>query len=461
MADGKMASEKWSNVFLDAKRKRGDALVDEFIVKFVEDIDAFADAAMHNDRAYAALYAEHQLKRAAYGYNAMQGTLHKLLCTPGVPQNINTGLQDYFTRQSQTAATDFDRAVNQILAAYFQQDTPFVAAVAAYFDLHGEKEAWMHDVRPIGVTEAHIARGQWFYTRYSIEIGTILLCASLPFCYLDANGVPALVKTHALTNGVQNRIIETTRFVNSVMQPGGLAQHDSAGVVTAKKIRLLHAYNRYRLMTLDSDPWDKQLGTPLNQEDLAMTLMTFATVVLDSLRKLNVFISAQDEDAYFQCWRYVGALLGIEADLIPDTAADGRALMQAVAARQYRPSDDGALITHSLLDFMQAELSAIGHKRYSGWPATKMRYLIGDQYADMLQVSNKNDHMGLLYFIRFVHGVEHHVFRNSILFNKATRFLSLMILEGLEHATKAAKDRPMFLISDYNFPQTAAPPAVK
>jgi hypothetical protein len=53
----------------------------------------------------------------------------------------------------------------------------------------------------------------------------------------------------------------------------------------------------------------------------------------------------------------------------------------------------------------------------------------------MLQVSNKNQHMGLLRFIRFVH--------------------------GLEHATKTAKDRPMFLISDYNLRQAEPPSAAK
>jgi hypothetical protein len=79
----------------------------------------------------------------------------------------------------------------------------------------------------------------------------------------------------------------------------------------------------------------------------------------------------------------------------------------------------------------------------------------------MLQVWNKNEHMGLLRFIRFVHGVEHRVFRNSILFNKATRFLSLIVLEGLEHVTKTAKDRPMFLISDYNLRQAEPPSAAK
>ena len=456
-----MTEGKWSNTFLDAKRKQGDALVDQFIVKFVEDINAFADAAMQTNPNYTALLAEHQQNRESYGHNAMQGVLHSLLCVPGVPVNINCGLQNYYTGKAQAATTDYDRASNEILAAYFQQDTPFGNVIEAYFDLNGDKEAWMHDARPAGVTDAHIQRGEWFYTRYNVEIGTILLCASLPFCYLDANGVPALVKTHALTNGVYNRLVETTRFVNSVMQPGGLARHDSLGVTTAKKIRLLHAYNRYRLLTLNSDPWQETLGLPINQEDLGLTLMTFATVILDSLRKLNVHISAHDEDAYFQCWRYVGVLLGIDADMIPDTAEDGRALMQAVAARQYRSSADGILITHSLLDFMQTELGAIGHKRYSGWPATKMRYLLGDAYADMLQVSNKNEHLGLLRFIRFVHGVEYHVFRNAVLFNKLTRFFGLIILEGLQHATRAAKDRPMFLISDYNLPQTTAPPAAK
>ena len=50
---------------------------------------------------------------------------------------------------------------------------------------------------------------------------------------------------------------------------------------------------------------------PINQEDLAGTLMTFSCVVLDALKKLRVGYSAAEGEAFLHAWKVVGHFMGV------------------------------------------------------------------------------------------------------------------------------------------------------
>ena len=58
-----------------------------------------------------------------------------------------------------------------------------------------------------------------------------------------------------------------------------------------------------------TDPrWDSAaLGVPINQEDLAGTLATFAWLPLEALHRLGVRIPDEDRDAYVAAWGVVVA----------------------------------------------------------------------------------------------------------------------------------------------------------
>ena len=89
-------------------------------------------------------------------------------------------------------------------------------------------------------------------------------------------------------------------------------------------------------------PWDTAtLGVPINQEDMVGTLMTFTWLILDGLAKLGNSLTPEDQQAYFETWLVVGRLMGVDADLLPATVADARALTALIEQRQIAESPQG------------------------------------------------------------------------------------------------------------------------
>jgi ER-bound oxygenase mpaB/B'/Rubber oxygenase, catalytic domain len=224
-----------------------------------------------------------------------------------------------------------------------------------------------------------IVEGERLFMERGPHIVAGLFCSSLPDCYASAKGAQVLAMTARLTQRPYRRIVETAQFVVDVMSPGGLAP-GGRGIRTAQKVRLMHAGVR-RLC--ESQPqWHPDWGRPINQEDLAGTLMTFATVVLDALHRLGVEVAPPQQEAYLHAWRNVGHLLGIDPRLIPEDVAGGRELLSAIRRRQHAGSAAGEELTAALLELMERLVAAdvvIG-------PPHVVRYLVGDEVADLLRV---------------------------------------------------------------------------
>lgn len=100
-----------------------------------------------------------------------------------------------------------------------------------------------------------------------------LICASLPECYANANGVHALRMTARLKDDTRRRVAETAQMVLDVNAVGGFGPNGK-GIRTIQKVRLMHATIRHFLLA--STEWKPEWGQPINQEDMAMTLMTFS-----------------------------------------------------------------------------------------------------------------------------------------------------------------------------------------
>ena len=60
--------------------------------------------------------------------------------------------------------------------------------------------------------------------------------------------------------------------------------------------------------------WDDEWGTPINQEDLAGTLMTFSIQILDGFKKFKIPISEKDQEAYLHVWKVIGHVMGVRED---------------------------------------------------------------------------------------------------------------------------------------------------
>mgnify|MGYP002140185754 FL=1 len=122
-------------------------------------------------------------------------------------------------------------------------------------------------------------------------------------------------------------------------------------------------------------------GLPINQEDLAATLMCFSTVILAALDRSSLAVTADERAAWMHLWKVVGALLGIAPALLPVDEADGKALMDAVRRRHWSASPQGATLGRALVSCMADYMPAPWLQRL---PVALIRHLGGDRCADLL-----------------------------------------------------------------------------
>jgi hypothetical protein len=238
---------------------------------------------------------------------------------------------------------------------------------------------------PDWADEDKIRRGQQLFETYGVLISLCLFCASLPSSYAAKNGVQVLNLTRQLDSHPRRRIMETGQFLIDVLTVGGLGD-DGTGRRVIQRVRLMHAAIRHIIEVRNRrEPriWDPAWGTPINQEDLAGTLMSFSYIPADPMRRLGVDVGAEDVDAYLHLWNVVGHLLGVRKDMLVLDAADAAALVAAIRRRQFAPSAAGQELTRHLLKLLD-EMTP-GH-RFDFTMPPLIRHLIGDETADMLAI---------------------------------------------------------------------------
>lgn len=316
---------RWTDPFLEEKRKRGDPLADEVIGLIQAD-----NQKGEIDQIFQMLVLNRQFPNPAFR-----------ALSPPVQRLVET----YFVR-TRTLPDWAD---------------PFRMMVAAdVFGQHGPK------------------------------ILMLLLCKSLPLCYTCWRGARVLYRTGRLRthdgslDSFTRRLMETAQFVVNMLTRNSF-EHDGNAVMSAQKVRLIHAVIRYHTLR---HPWDADtLGTPINQEDLVGTLLSFGVVIIDGLEQMDVSLTPEERQAYLHLWRVVGHLMGVDADLLTEDEDECRLLMNRILERQAGPSREGSELTDACIDLMNSRLLLPSLKPY---PPALVRYFIGDTYADMLEVP-RND----------------------------------------------------------------------
>jgi len=223
--------------------------------------------------------------------------------------------------------------------------------VIAYFNAEMALPAWAN--------EQQIAIAQAMFAKNGPEIAFLLNFRSLPLCYSSKNGAKVLYSTGRLreeghnTSKIVRRLMETSQIVINVMAPGGLSP-EGKGIVTVKKVRLLHAAIRYYLQHphINKNGWDTStFGVPINQEEMAGTLMAFGPLVSQGLNLLGVETTTEEKDAYLHCWKVVGHFIGLDPQLFPTNHEDGWNLGLAILTRNQHESEEAKALASSLVDF--------------------------------------------------------------------------------------------------------------
>ena len=214
--------------------------------------------------------------------------------------------------------------------------------------------------------QALLNRASSFFERNGPAIIMVLACRSLLKQYASANTSELLGRTRLLVDFAHRRIIETMQFVMDVMQPEWDKQEASilegefgiASLQTIKKLRITHAMIRTRVALgrqrfLDENEPIK--SHPINQQEMIMANLTFSLEVIEGLRSLNIEVTEQEQNDFYQAWLYIGDLLGIKYPdgLKPQSYEEAWALQSKLYDFNFRPNKYGPKLAHSLLVWLE------------------------------------------------------------------------------------------------------------
>jgi ER-bound oxygenase mpaB/B'/Rubber oxygenase, catalytic domain len=239
---------------------------------------------------------------------------------------------------------------------------------------------------PFWADEGRAARGGAVLLRTGIFGGLVLAFRSLLLGYCSPAGNKPLVFSGRLRASAARRLSETGRFVQSVYLAGGVAP-GAPGFIATARVRLMHAQVRRLLRA--SPRWDTEAwGLPINQLDMAGTVLLFSLVVVDGLRRFGFKFSAEEVSDVLHLWRTVGWLLGVRVDLLSSSESDARAMWDLIRLTQRPPDADSVQLAHALVDSPLTEARTKAERsRAEGVVALGYglsRFLLDDGYAEAL-----------------------------------------------------------------------------
>ena len=256
-----------------------------------------------------------------------------------------------FTQMGDPLADDLVAAFRRLPAGVgrAQFETALEHGIAAVDDPFPELVAFFDqvDARPYWVDQDKLDHAARATARIGAVAGfTAMAMMSLMGGYLASRADKTLVATGDLESMAPRRLAETLTWTVDVTGPGALERF-AAGFTGTLRVRLMHAMVRAgmsRRPDWDFADWDQ----PVNQSTMAGTLMLFSLGNVVGSQALGVQFSRRDKDALYHFWRYVGFLLGVDAELLPADESDTWRLLWLQADYEFRPDDDSTRLAHAL-----------------------------------------------------------------------------------------------------------------
>jgi hypothetical protein len=240
---------------------------------------------------------------------------------------------------------------------------------------------------PFWVDFDRVDRGGRAFLRSGILGGITLGSFSLIVGYCSPAGNKPLALSGRFAKDGARRLAETSRFVQAISLPGGL-RRGAEGFRAMVKVRLMHAAVRRWLAR--SHLWNAGAwGSPINQVDMAGTILLFSLVVLEGLDRLGYRTTESEREDLLHLWRYGAHLLGVDGELHCSSEPEARRLWDLLTITQERPDEDSVALSHALLDGpldaarTERERERAARVRAVGYAIS--RHLLGDDYADRLR----------------------------------------------------------------------------
>lgn len=198
-----------------------------------------------------------------------------------------------------------------------------------------------------------LEEGRRVFLRYAPLQGLVLLCSSLVEGYTLNKPAQVLVATGRLQKDVTKRIYETGQLLHNMVgkdhvKPG------SIGHRTLMEVRLTHSAVRQFLW--HGGKWDANaFDQPINQEDMAGTVLGFDFMVSRGIERLGVNLSDEEKRLMHYFWRYAGYVLGVREELLTQTIEEQFVLALKLTTHLYNPTPDGEALAKALLRDMSGE----------------------------------------------------------------------------------------------------------
>ena len=158
----------------------------------------------------------------------------------------------------------------------------------------------------------------------------------------------------------------------------GRSRARRAGFSDVRHVRLMHAAVRWLVQNDPRVHWDPAWGTPINQEDLLETLLTFTEIVFEVFDRTGVASVEEDADDYLHTWSLHRVL---PRDPPRPAPADPRADVRPDAdrpARQFGAQRSGSTPSPQPCSAQGTRLVPPGLR---GLPASTVRYYVGDRHG--------------------------------------------------------------------------------
>ncbi|MHA6726985.1 oxygenase MpaB family protein [Chryseobacterium sp. A301] len=170
------------------------------------------------------------------------------------------------------------------------------------------------------------------------------LMGGYEFAYL----AKPLIYTGQLKKGAVKRLKDTLEFWVLVTRENAITPGSEAFELILKT-RLMHSYARLSILENAQD-WNTELwGEPINHFDMIATYLGFSLVFLHGLSQLGVKISTREELGVFHLWKYVGTLLGIPTEHLPDNKKQAVEIFYQWSTLQDKADADSKELAQALL----------------------------------------------------------------------------------------------------------------
>lgn len=157
-----------------------------------------------------------------------------------------------------------------------------------------------------------------------------------------------LLRTGALEKGSNRRFAETSQWAMDVIKPGGLELY-GAGYRSTIRVRFIHSIVRRHVATMDD--WDStEWGLPINQTDMAATLV--GALVAPSVGGLGIGLINRPSEyaAIAHLTKYVGWLIGVDDDLLPEDFRDTIRLLLHTSAALATPDETSKRLARPMIE---------------------------------------------------------------------------------------------------------------